>query len=250
MNVLIIEDEHLAAEKLEKMLATIDPGINVLARLESVLDSINWFNSHEQPNLIFMDIQLDDGICFEIFDAVAIDTPVIFTTAYDSYAIRAFQVNSVDYLLKPIDIDLLVKSIEKYRSIFGSKQVQLEKINLLYKQIVTSYKTRFFVKIGNHFHSVSVNEIQCFLIQERGTFLKTLNAKTYDIDYSLDQVQKLVDPNTFFRINRNYLIHIDAIQDIYSYSSNRLGVKLKMLDHLDMIVSREKVTDFKKWLDR
>ena len=111
-------------------------------------------------------------------------------------------------------------------------------------------KTRFFVKIGNHFHSVSVNEIQCFLIRERGTFLKTLNAKTYDIDYSLDQVQKLVDPNTFFRINRNYLIHIDAIQDIYSYSSNRLGVKLKMLDHLDMIVSREKVTDFKKWLDR
>jgi DNA-binding LytR/AlgR family response regulator len=250
MNVLIIEDEHLASEKLEKMILSIDAQINVLARLESVLDTINWFNNNDKPDLIFMDIQLDDGICFEIFDAVTIDTPVIFTTAYDSYAIKAFQVNSVDYLLKPIDLEALRKAISKYRSIYQSKQIQIEKINVLYNQIINNYKARFFVKIGNHFHSVSVNEIQCFLIRERGTFLKTTNGKTYDIDYSLDQVQKLVDPNTFFRINRNYLIHINAIQDIYAYSSSRLGVKLKMLDHLDMIVSREKVSDFKKWLDR
>ena len=250
MNVLIIEDEHHAADRLETMLQKVEPGINVLARLESVLDSINWLNSHDRPDLIFMDIQLDDGICFEIFDSLEIDTPIIFTTAYDSYAIKAFQVNSVDYLLKPIEKEALIKALEKYKLIYDKTSFQIEKLNLLYEQMVNNYKTRFFVKIGNHFHSVSINEIQCFLIIERSTFLRTHSGKKYDLDYSLDQVQKMVDPTKFFRINRNYLIHIDSIQDMYSYSSNRLGVKLKMLDHLDMIVSREKVADFKKWLDR
>jgi len=250
MNILIIEDERLAADKLEKMLNEIDSEINILARLESVIDSINWLNSHEKPELIFLDIQLDDGISFEIFDSVKIETPIIFTTAFDSYAIKAFQVNSIDYLLKPIEDQALRKALEKYHSIYNANLHQVEKLDLLYKQIVQSYKTRFFVKIGNHFHSVAVDEIQCFLIQERGTFLRTINGKKFDLDYSLDQVQKMIDPSKFFRINRNYLIHIDSIQDIYSYSSNRLGVKLKMLDHLDMIVSREKVSDFKQWLDR
>jgi DNA-binding LytR/AlgR family response regulator len=250
MNVLILEDEHLAAEKLEKMLLTADPEIKIQAKLESVIDSINWLSSHDRPDLIFLDIQLDDGISFEIFDSIRLDVPIIFTTAYDQYAIKAFQVNSVDYLLKPIEEGSLRKAIEKFKSIYQTTHFQLEKINTLYNQIVNNYKTRFFVKIGNHFHSVSINEIQCFLIRERATFLRTVAGKTYDLDYSLDQVQKLVDPNLFFRINRNYLIHIDSIQDIYSYSSNRLSVKLKMLDHLDMIVSREKVADFKNWLDR
>lgn len=250
MNVLIIEDEHLAASKLNKMLIEIDPEIKVLARLESVLDSINWLSENEKPDLIFMDIQLDDGICFELFDAVKIETPIIFTTAYDKYAIKAFQVNSVDYLLKPIETQALSKALEKYKSIYKVKQTHNDKLNILYDQIIHTYKTRFFVKIGNHFHSVSVDEIQCFFIHERGTFLKTINGKKYDLDYSLDQLQKLVDPDKFFRINRNYFIQIDAIQDIYAYSSSRLGVKLKMMDHLDMIVSREKVSAFKKWLDR
>lgn len=250
MNVLIIEDERPAAEKLEKMVRAIHPKVRILAKLESVIDSINWLNANDKPELIFMDIQLDDGICFEIFDSVKIETPIIFTTAYDTYAIKAFQVNSVDYLLKPIEEQALTKALEKYKQIYQSNQVQNDKLNLLYNQIIQNYKTRFFVKLGNHFHSVSVDEVQCFLIQERGTFLRTNNGKKYDLDYSLDQVQKLLDPSKFFRINRNYLIHIDSIQDIYSYSSSRLGVKLKMLDHLDMIVSREKVADFKKWLDR
>ncbi len=250
MKAIIIEDEHLAADKLEKMLLNIDPEINVLAKLESVVESINWLNTHEKPDLIFLDIQLDDGISFEIFESIKIDAPIIFTTAYDQYAIKAFQVNSVDYLLKPFEEEALRKALGKYKSIYQASDLQQEKINTLYNQIVRNYKSRFFVKIGNHFHSIAVNEIQCFLIQERATFLRTMNGKKYDVDYSLDQIQKLVDPNIFFRINRNYLIHIDSIQDIFSYSSNRLGVKLKMLDHLDMIVSREKVADFKKWLDR
>lgn len=250
MKVIIIEDEHLAAERLEKMLLKIHPEIVVLAKLESVVDSINWLNSHKSPDLIFLDIQLDDGISFEIFDSIKLEVPIIFTTAYDQYAIKAFEVNSIDYLLKPIEEEALTKAIDKYRSIYQEKQLPADKINILYDQIVKNYKTRFFVKIGNHFHSVAVNEIQCFLIQDRATFVRTMNGKKYDLDYSLDQIQKMVDPGLFFRINRNYLIHIDAIQDIFSYSSSRLGVKLKMLDHLDMIVSREKVAEFKQWLDR
>ena len=250
MEALIIEDEKLAAEKLESMLNSIERDIEVVGILESVLEAINWLNTNKNPDLIFMDIQLDDGLCFEIFESVKVEIPIIFTTAYDSYAIKAFQVNSVDYLLKPIELDALSKALEKYKSLYQNQNAQSEKLNLLFNQFVKTYKTRFFVKIGNHFHSISINEIQCFFIQERSVFLRSVNGKKFDLDYSLDQLQKLVDPSFFFRINRNYLIHIDAIQDIYSYSSNRLGVKLKMMDHLDMIVSREKVADFKKWLDR
>ena len=250
MKALIIEDEQLAADRLESMLKSIDSEIQILCRLESVLDSINWLDKHESPDLIFMDIQLDDGICFEIFDAIRVETPIIFTTAYDSYAIKAFQVNSVDYLLIPIEEGALITALDKFKTVYQRKNAQLDKLNVLYNRMVNNYKTRFFVKIGNHFHSISTHEIQCFFIQERAVFLRTVGGKKYDLDYSLDQLQKLVDPAFFFRINRNHLIHIDAIQDIYSYSSNRLGVKLKMMDHLDMIVSREKVSEFKKWLDR
>lgn len=250
MKVLIVEDERLAAEKLTGMLHLLDPEIQILGRVESVLTAINWLNSHESPDLIFMDIQLDDGVCFEIFESVMIKTPIIFTTAYDAYAIRAFQVNSVDYLLKPIESETLSRALQKYKAIYQPIALSAEKVNLLYQQLVKSYKNRFFVKVGQHFHSVSVMDIACFFIRERATNIKTLHGKNYDIDYSLDQIQNLVDPAIFFRINRNYLIHIDAISEMYSYSSSRLRVKLKMYDHLDMIVSREKVADFKKWLDR
>jgi two-component SAPR family response regulator len=158
MKVIIIEDEHLAAERLEKMLLKIHPEIVVLAKLESVVDSINWLNSHKSPDLIFLDIQLDDGISFEIFDSIKLEVPIIFTTAYDQYAIKAFEVNSVDYLLKPIEEETLKKAIDKYRSIYQENQLPTDKINMLYDQIVNNYKTRFFVKIGNHFHSVAVNK--------------------------------------------------------------------------------------------
>lgn len=250
MKVVIVEDEKPAAERLERMLLKADPDIIVTAKLESVSESINWLHAHERPDLIFLDIQLDDGISFEIFESVKPDVPIIFTTAYDQYAIKAFEVNSVDYLLKPIEEEALGKALNKFRTLYPVKSDSVEKLNLLIKQMVSPYKTRFFVRTGDHFQSVAIDEIQCFLIRERGTFLKTANGKTYAIDLSLDQVQNQVDPARFFRINRNFLICIDAIQDIYSYTSNRLGVKLKMLDHLEMIVSRERVADFKNWLDR
>lgn len=250
MKVLIIEDERLAAEKLESLLLDIDSSIVIVARLQSVLESINWLNSNSSPDVIFMDIQLDDGICFEIFDAIRIEIPVVFTTAYDSYAIRAFQVNSIDYLLKPIEREPLARALEKYKSIFERNISHKKLPDDLNVRAAPPFKARFFVKIGNHFHSVPVDNIIAFYNLERSVFFRTSEGKTFTIDYSLDQVQKLVDPEMFFRINRNYMIQISAIQDIYNYSSSRLGLKINGIDHLDLIVSREKVNDFKKWLDK
>jgi len=251
MRVLIIEDEHLAADKLSRMLHDVDPDIKVLATLESVAESADWLTNNPAPDLNFMDIQLDDGISFEIFDSVKITTPIIFTTAYNEYAIKAFKVNSVDYLLKPITTDDLKAAVGKYKQLHKGQNIQSEKIDHLYRQLVKEYKTRFFVKIGTHYHSISTDEIACFFIRERATFMKTKVGKNLDIDYSLDQVQKLVDPAQFFRINRNYAINIDSIADIIGYSSNRLKIILKNFEHLDdLLVSREKTGDFKKWLDR
>ena len=251
MKVIIIEDEQLASEKLNKMLCEIDPDIQVQAILESVAASANWLSKNPAPDLIFMDIQLDDGISFEIFDTVKINTPIIFTTAYNEYAIKAFKVNSVDYLLKPYTEKDLTAAINKYKELHAGQNIPLEKIDHLYQQLIKDYKTRFFVKIGTHYHSISIDEIACFFIRERGTFIKTKIGKNLDIDYSLDQIQKIVDPMKFFRINRNYVINIDSIADIISYSSSRLKVILKNFEHLDdLLVSREKTGDFKKWLDR
>ena len=251
MKVVIIEDEHLAADKLSRMLRDLDPEIQILATLETVSESADWLSNNDPPDLIFMDIQLNDGISFEIFDSVKITTPIVFTTAFNEYAIKAFKVNSVDYLLKPYTKEDLKAAIDKYRTLHKGETLHSEKIDHLYRQLVKEYKTRFFIKLGTHYHSVSTNEIACFFIRQRGTFLKTTVGKNLDVDYSLDQIQKLVDPTQFFRINRNYIINIDSISDIISYSSNRLKIILKNFEHLDeLLVSREKTGEFKKWLDR
>jgi DNA-binding LytR/AlgR family response regulator len=252
MKVLIIEDEHLAAQRLKQLLIKIDGSIQVLDMLESVQASVEWISNNPSPDLIFMDIQLDDGVCFEIFNAVQVITPVIFTTAYDQYAIKAFKVNSVDYLLKPISQEDLSAALKKFDQLFIHSDQQKEKINLLYDQLVKKdYKTRFFVKVGTHFFSISTQDIACFYIRERSTFIKSKVGKNFDIDFSLDQVQNMVDPDLFFRINRNYIVNLDSIADIISYSTNRLKLKLRNFEHLDdLIVSREKAADFKSWLDR
>jgi DNA-binding LytR/AlgR family response regulator len=250
MNILIIEDEKPAADKLIRQLGRAVEGIKVMETLETVEDSINWFLNNPAPDLILMDIQLADGICFEIFDSVEIKTPIIFTTAYDEYAIRAFKVNSIDYLLKPIDSGSLAKAIDKYKSLYPPK-TDTKKIELLYDQLVKKYKTRFFIKFGSHCRSVMTDEIRYFYIVERSTFMNTFSGKIFDVDYSLDQIQKMVDPEKFYRINRNFIINLTAITDIITWSSNRLKVKLTGGDeNFEMVVSRDKVTDFKRWLDR
>jgi DNA-binding LytR/AlgR family response regulator len=247
MKAVIVEDERLASKRLEYLLNIVEPGIEVLKILESVDDAVNWFSQNPKPDLIFMDIQLDDGISFEIFDAIKIDCPVIFTTAYNEYAIRAFKVNSVDYLLKPIEQEALEKAIQKFKKLFAEHYDFEEKIAKVFGQISAKYKSRFFVKVGIRYQSIPVENICCFFVEERNTFLKTKQDKTYDLDYSLEHLQNILDPSLFFRINRNYLVSINYIDDIIGYSTNRL--KLKM-GKTELIVSREKVAEFKFWMDR
>jgi Response regulator of the LytR/AlgR family len=248
MKVLIIEDERLAADKLKQLLQRIDPAVEVVETLETVENSVNWLRNNPSPDLIFMDIQLSDGICFEIFSVVKFTTPVIFTTAYDQYAIRAFKVNSIDYLLKPIDLEALALAMDKYKSLF---QQDVLKINAIADSLAKNYRTRFLVKVGLNYNSVQTNDIECFYICERSLFLRTYAGKSYDLDYSLDQIQTMVDPNSFFRINRNYMVNIKAITNIFTYSTNRLKLKLTHNDDSDdLIVSRDKVAEFKQWLDR
>ena len=206
MKILIIEDEHPAIQKLERLLVEIDNTIEIVGYLESVEQSINWLEKNTHPDLIMMDIQLSDGLCFEIFENIKIKTPVIFITAYDEYAIKAFKVNSVDYLLKPLDPYALSKALYKFESIHGRHSaIPLE---TLAAQFQPKTKERFLIKIGEHFRSVQTSDIWCFFIMERSTFLYTCKDKSYPIDYSLDQIEKLVDYSKFFRINRNYIINI------------------------------------------
>lgn len=248
MNIVIIEDERLAAERIASLLHELDPAMVIKARLESVEESVNWLASNPSPDLIFMDIQLDDGISFEIFDAVEVKAPVIFTTAFDQYAVRAFKVNSVDYLLKPIEAEALKAALEKYRKVFNTTPVE-EKISRVFEYFSKSWKTRYFVKTGIRYQSIPVEDICYFYVEGHCTFLKTNRNKNYAVDYSLDQIQKRVNPELFFRINRNFTVNLNCISEIISYSTNRLKIKLKN-ENEELIVSREKVAGFKQWLDR
>ncbi|HYX05440.1 MAG TPA: LytTR family DNA-binding domain-containing protein [Bacteroidales bacterium] len=249
MKTLIIEDERLAADRLISMLQHAAPDIEIIARLESVEDSVNWLTQHPAPDLIFMDIQLDDGISFEIFDAIKTEAPVIFTTAYDEYAIRAFKVNSIDYLLKPVEEEALKESLSKFRKVYSITTNYGQLFNVV-NQLSPSFKTRFFVKIGLRFISIPVEDVACFFVVERCSFLKVRIGKEYAIDYSLDQLQKKLDPEIFFRISRNYIVNIHSVTEIISYSTNRLKVVLEDFRKEEVIVSRDNVADFKRWLDR
>ncbi len=251
MNVLIIEDEKHASDKLKKMLADLDPGIHIMDVLESVQQSIEWLMSRQSPDLIFMDIQLDDGICFEIFDVVKIQIPVIFTTAFDEYAIRAFKVNSIDYLLKPVDREHLKGALDKFRLLYSGKIKFNPDLEKLIGQLSGNYKSRFFVRAGEHCKSIPADEIKCFYIVEKATLMKTSSGSHFGLDYSLENLQKMLDPVKFFRINRAHIINIDFIHDIITYSASRLQVVLKDEREVsDLIVSREKVSEFRQWLDR
>lgn len=251
MKVIVIEDEKLAAERLVDMIQKYDPAIEVLAIHNSIKQSVNWFENNEHPDLAFFDIQLSDGLSFEIFEKTIIDCPVIFTTAFNEYAIRAFKVNSVDYLLKPIDNDELGVAIDKFKNNYPIKDVlhQQQVFDKVLNLITNNYKQRFVIKVGEHIRSVATEQILYFYSLEKATFLNTVDNHNYVIDYSLEQVENLIDPERFFKINRKYLITIDAINDIITYSNSRLKIELKQSDDQDIIVAREKVKQFKKWLD-
>ncbi|MEN8125909.1 MAG: LytTR family DNA-binding domain-containing protein [Bacteroidota bacterium] len=249
MKVLIIEDEKPAWQKLVRIIKEIDKSIEIVDIIESVEGATNWLLSNSHPELIFMDIQLEDGICFEIFENCVINTPVIFTTAYDEYALKAFKVNSVDYLLKPIVLDNLKNAIDKFR--MTHQKIDLIKIESIINQLKTKTKERFLIKIGDHYRSVPTSNINCFYIKERCNFINIKSGKNYAIDYSLDKIEQLVDSKMFFRVNRNFIINFSAIHDIIVYSSNRLKIiPINWTEKEEILVSRERVSDFKNWMDR
>lgn len=249
-NVVIVEDEQPAAMHLQRMLEA--NGLNVEAQLDSVKNSAKWLANNPCPDLLIMDIQLGDGLSFEVFDIIDVACPVIFVTAFDQYAIEAFKLNSIAYLLKPVQPDELTKALAKYvkmHSVFSSKKVK-EQVNEAKKMLQPDYKSRFVIKVGAHLKSIAISEALYFYSQDKATFIKTTDARSHIIDYTLDQVQSLVDPLMFFRIGRKYLVKIDAIEDIVAYTNSRLLLQLTHLTERDAIVSREKVHDFKQWLDR
>ncbi len=249
MNILLIEDEKPAATRLLSLLKGHFAQATFHGNLDSISSTLNWLTTNSAPDLIFCDIQLADGISFEIFEKVKIATPIIFTTAYDQYAIKAFQVNAIDYLLKPIDSVDLARAVEKFKNSQIQPVLDLTILKDLLKPKSLEFKTRFLIRYGEKIQSIPVEEIAFIFSEERVTFLQTHDGKKFVIDYTLDQTEAQSDPRMFFRLNRKYLCKADAILEIISYSNSRLKVKLKNCGDNDILISREKVSDFKNWLD-
>ena len=252
MNVLIVEDEMPAVSRLSKILKKIDPAIKISGVAETVEEAIIRLQEKPDPDLILMDIQLGDGLCFEIFETIKVDVPVIFTTAYDEYTLKAFKVNSVDYLLKPVEEQALASALEKFRKLYYDRKDPFKRdFHELINEFRNRYKSRFLIKIGEKFKSVVTSEISHFHISERNVFLTDTGGRDYGIDYSLEQLEEMLDPRKFFRINRECIVNIDSVTLMYSYSSSRLQLTMKGLEQNDLfIVSRDRVAEFKKWADR
>ena len=250
MNVLIIEDEKPAARRLSRMLDEL--GVQVNEMLHSVEQSIAWFQQNEHPDLIFLDIQLSDGLSFEIFEHVTISSAMIFTTAYDEYALKAFKLNSIDYLLKPIDEDELKTAVEKYKSQYTKQpevQLNFDDIRkLLVNPIDRKYKKRYTIKVGQHLKIISSEDIECFFSENKATYLHTNINRNYLIDGALEQVLTELDPEKFYRVNRTFIVQINAIKDIVAFSNSRLKIILNSYSETEIIVSRERVKDFKNWI--
>ncbi len=251
MKVLIIEDEIPAAKRLSSLVRQFRPNAQIVEVIDSVEGAIKWLNTFEKPDLLFMDIQLSDGLSFDIFNHSEINTPVIFTTAYDQYMLKAFKVNSVDYLLKPIDPDELEKAFLKFDTIFRQPQFYDKSAieNLLKVMTQKEYKSRFIVKVGQQLTYISIEDISYFYSEDGLLCVKTKNGKRHILDYTLDQLEQVLDPSEFFRINRKIITRINAIQKIHTYFNSRLKLELHPKTELEVIVSRDRVGDFKKWLD-
>ena len=253
MKIIIIEDEKPAAKHLQKLILHYDPSIELLCIMDSVKKAADWFAKNKAPDLAFFDIQLADGLSFEIFEQTRVNCPVIFTTAFNEYAIKAFKVNSVDYLLKPIDPDELSNAIDKFKALHRGTPQNMPP-TVVYDQLLQTlgkrYKSRFVIKVGERIKSIPVSEIAYFYSYDKATFLHTADDHNFVIDYSVEQLESLTDPGNFFRINRKYLISLESIGDIISYSNSRLKIELKQCDDADVIVAREKVSKFKAWLDQ
>lgn len=254
MTTLIIEDEKPAARLLQRKLEKLEIAVETM--LHSVEESIHWFTNNQHPDLIFLDIQLSDGLSFEIFEKIDIQSAIIFTTAYDEYALKAFKLNSIDYLLKPIDEDDLEVAVTKFKTRIpkansGSQNLQLdfEQIRqMLSNPFEKSYKKRFTVKIGQHLKVITTDEIECFFSENKGTYIHTFDNRNYLIDSTLEILEQELDRKDFFRVSRKFIVPLTAIKEIQVYTNSRLKVILPTYKEDEVIVSREKVQDFKNWL--
>lgn len=255
MKVLIIEDENLAAERLLSLVKEIEPDIEIVGPIDTIRKSIQHLQKFTDYDLIFMDIELADGKCFAIFNEVSIQTPIIFTTAYDAYALKAFELNSIDYLLKPIDNEKLIKAMDKFHNLkkqFSSEQninqwtEMLKKIGL---NGLSSYKERFLIAKSDYLISLKSNEIACFYVEEKEVFALTYQGKKHVIPYTMDDLNKILNPKDFFRINRQYIISINAIEKVYQYFNFKIKVELKTNLKIESLVSRSKTSEFKMWLN-
>jgi len=254
LKVLIVEDETPAAEKLERYLLRYSEAIEIKGKVESIEDAVNWLEANQSTiDLIFMDIQLKDGVSFDIFKEVKVQKPVIFITAYNEFALEAFKMNGIDYLLKPITFTDLSNSLKKVESL-GSQLRWSEERNETITRVVDatqqkSYKNRFMVKLGDHIKSITSDQISLFFADGRDVYLITNQLRKFIIDYTLESLDEILDPKIFHRVNRSYIVNISAIQDVIVYSNSRLKITSNIKWEPEIIVSREKVGEFKEWFD-
>lgn len=251
MKAIVIEDEKLSAEHLCTLLKKVDPDISVVATFDTVKKSVEAFQKGLSADVLFVDIHLADGLSFDIFSKTEIDIPVIFTTAFDEYAIKAFKLNSVDYLLKPVGLDDLRVAINKFSKLSEKQNsAMLQHIATVYRNINTQYKTRFLVKMGDNIVTIRTEEVNHFIAEDGISLLVNNNGKRYPVDYTLDQLETMLAPESFFRINRKVLISINTVHKVSPYFNSRLKVNSELLDDETAVVSRERVTEFKQWLDK
>ncbi len=250
MNIIIIEDEKPAARLLQRKVEKLGLQINTL--LHSVEESIHWFQNNPHPDLIFLDIQLSDGLSFEIFEHIDIKSAIIFTTAYDEYALRAFKLNSIDYLLKPIDEEDLETAVNKYKARTPNAPNLSLDFEMIKKMLVNpmdrNYKKRFTIKMGQQLKMISIDEVECFYSENKGTYLHTFDNRDYLLDGTLEQLEAEIDPTDFYRVSRKFIIPMKGIKEIQIHSNSRLKVILPTYKDDEVIVAREKVADFKNWL--
>lgn len=254
MKVLIVEDEELAVKKLQKTLTGVDDTIEVVGVSDSIKNTVEWLHNHPSPDLILMDIELADGQSFEIFKLTEVKSPVIFTTSYDEYALKAFKVNSVDYLLKPIQQEELKAALNKYKKIKGDGKADLS-IDSLVKELQQKlqpkeYRKRFLVKHAQKLVSIEVEDIAYFYSDGRLNFFKIDDNKKFVVDYTMDELEEMLDPDRYFRISRSFYVSVNSIDKIDDYFGNRLILQLKPAVDKEALVSREKVTEFKKWMGK
>jgi DNA-binding LytR/AlgR family response regulator len=249
MRAVIIEDESLAADKLERYLLKYDPDLLIVDKIPSIAEAVSWFQNNQDYDVVFMDIQLTDGLSFEIFNQVQIAKPIIFTTAFDEYAIDAFKVNSIDYILKPItftDISKAMGKLKKLQSVFSGN----DHIKTAVKEIAEKKtKDRFLVRLGNHIHSIKTNEISLFYAEGRTVYLITKEKKKYILDYKLESLEDVLNSVDFYRVNRTFIVNISDIKDVLVYSNSRLKITSNVFTEKEIIVSREKVSVFKQWFE-